>query len=109
MFQENFRELIDEQCDGSQKKLSLATGIATATINKWYNGVNEPNCKQLVALADYFEVSIDYLVGRSNDSGIVSVSSNLTEFEDGALTLLRKLTKVQQYQVVGYIQALLSA
>lgn len=41
------------------KELSIATGSVT----KWKNG-SIPNGETLVKLADYFNVSIDYLLGR---------------------------------------------
>ena len=30
-------------------------------------GEREPSFQKLIALADYFDVSLDYLVGRSDD------------------------------------------
>ncbi len=107
MFMTRLEELASEK-NVKLAELGRIIDIPSSTIYGWRNG-SQPTADKLKKLADYFEVSTDYLLGRSDDSGIVSVSSNLTEFEDGALTLLRKLTKVQQYQVVGYIQALLSA
>jgi len=64
MFRENLKYLIDEKCDGKQKVLSLGIQMPAATINKWFKGTTEPNCKQLIKLADYFGVTIDELVGR---------------------------------------------
>ena len=34
---------------------------------KYEYGTSEPNISTLIALADYFDVSLDYLVGRSDD------------------------------------------
>lgn len=55
-----------------QKKLSAyalanETGITPAAISQFENAKNYPHCNTLCALADYFDVSLDYLVGRSND------------------------------------------
>ncbi len=93
----------------SQEDLAVKVDTNARSIYRWETGINEIGSNFLMKLADYFEVSTDYLLGRSNDIGIVSVNSSLTEFEDGALTLLRKLNKAQQHQVVGYMQALLTA
>lgn len=41
--------------------------IGNDTIRKYERGEREPNIKTLIALADYFDVSIDYLVGRSDE------------------------------------------
>ncbi|MGR8823417.1 helix-turn-helix domain-containing protein [Leuconostoc citreum] len=47
-------------------EVSSVTGINRATLNRYENGNTEPNIKTLIKLADYFNVSIDYLVGRSD-------------------------------------------
>lgn len=46
---------------------SLAQGIKSnqKQISKWERGQIEPNIDALTRLADYFEVSVDYLIGRT--------------------------------------------
>ena len=51
----------------SRKELSERTGISTSTIESIEIGRREPGIKTLIALADYFDVSIDYLVGRTDE------------------------------------------
>ena len=41
------------------KTLNLSKGI----ISLWENGLREPGMSSLIALANFFDVSIDYLVG----------------------------------------------
>jgi len=43
-------------------------GVSERAFQHYEAGTREPNISQLIALADYFGVSLDYLVGRSNDS-----------------------------------------
>lgn len=43
------------------------TGIKRSTFSDYENDHTEPNIKTLISLADYFNVSIDYLVGRSDE------------------------------------------
>nr|DAS42799.1 MAG TPA: Repressor protein CI [Caudoviricetes sp.] len=38
------------------------TGIATATLSDWKNGISKPKTDKLVILADYFGVSINDLL-----------------------------------------------
>ena len=106
MFQTILRELIEEKCHGSQKELSVGINIPPATVNKWYNGISEPNCKQLIRLANYFECSIDYLVGREDYAGIVNIDNNLTDFQRRLLDIVNKLPRDDQFQVLGFAQAL---
>lgn len=51
----------------TQKQLAEALGITIRTVTHYENGSREPNIATLTALADYFDVSLDYLVGRSDD------------------------------------------
>ena len=48
------------------KDIQEQTGIKRSTYSDYENENTEPNIKTLIALADYFDVSIDYLVGRSD-------------------------------------------
>jgi transcriptional regulator with XRE-family HTH domain len=45
-------------------KVSKATGIATATLSDWKNGKSTPKLDKMQKIADYFGVSVDYLLGK---------------------------------------------
>ena len=51
----------------SQKELAEQFQVVNRTIRKWENGESDPSTAQLIALADYFGVSLDYLVGRTDE------------------------------------------
>ena len=51
----------------TQKQLALEIGASERGIQQYELGVRKPTYDKLIALADYFDVSLDYLVGRSND------------------------------------------
>ncbi len=51
----------------TQMKLSALTGINQALISKYERGGRVPPIEALIALADVFDVSIDYLVGRTDN------------------------------------------
>ena len=46
------------------KDLADYMNVSTQTIMNWENNIYEPDINNLVKLADFFDVSIDYLVGR---------------------------------------------
>ncbi|MBQ7918177.1 MAG: helix-turn-helix transcriptional regulator [Clostridia bacterium] len=48
----------------SQVKLAEAIGVSKGIVSMWETGQREPTLSSLVLLADYFGVSLDYLVGR---------------------------------------------
>lgn len=41
------------------------TGIAQSTLSDWKNGKSTPSTDKMSQLADYFEVSVDYLLGKT--------------------------------------------
>ena len=63
----NIGEIIKElrtERDLSQQKLAEAIGVSQKAIDYWERGVNEPKASYIVRLADFFEVTCDYLLGR---------------------------------------------
>ena len=63
---ERIKELMKEQ-NLNQVTLAKNTGLSQNTISAWVLGKKEPCISSLWTLADYFDIDIDYLVGRKND------------------------------------------
>ena len=63
---ERLKRLLDRE-DVSQQKLADDLSVRITTINRIVKGTGAPGMDLLVAIADYFEVSIDYLTGRKNE------------------------------------------
>lgn len=51
----------------TQKRAAEIAGIAERVYQSYEYGKVVPTATVLIALADYFDVSLDYLVGRSDD------------------------------------------
>ena len=49
------------------QQLGVAIGSTKATIGNLENSNKQPSLQMVIALADYFNVSLDYLTGRSDD------------------------------------------
>ncbi len=64
-FCERLKELRQEKKIG-QVELAREIGVSKGIISLWENGLREPTMSSLVAIAVYFGVSIDYLVGLEN-------------------------------------------
>lgn len=62
-FAERLKELRTEN-DLSQASLAKAIGVSQKAIDYWERGVNEPKATYIIALAKYFGVSYDYLLGQ---------------------------------------------
>lgn len=67
MYKEVFKvriKAIRDELGLSQVKVSADTGIHQSYLSKYENGTLEPNLEQLGILANYYEVSIDWLLGN---------------------------------------------
>lgn len=64
-FASNLRALRKEK-KFSQQKLASQVGVTQQCVSEWEKGKIEPTMSPLWRLADVFEVSIDYLIGRSD-------------------------------------------
>jgi len=49
----------------SQTKLGEALGVDQTTISQYERGVREPNIQTIKKICDFFGVSADYLLGRT--------------------------------------------
>ena len=61
-FSENLKELRLEKGVG-QVELAKMIGVSKGIISLWENGKREPTLSSLIALARFFDVSLDTLVG----------------------------------------------
>ena len=55
----------------SQLKLAMDLGLTQNSVSRYESGTREADYKTLIALADYFNVSIDYLLERTDSPVIV--------------------------------------
>ena len=51
----------------TQKELAKQIGLSERAYQHYESDTREPTLSNLIALADYFDVSLDYLVGRSDN------------------------------------------
>ena len=65
MFNERLKE-IRKSTKKTQKEVSMYLGIAERAYQNYEYGNREPNLDTLKKLADYFNVSTDYLLGCSD-------------------------------------------
>lgn len=90
--------LLDKQC-GRQNDLVKLLKVRATTVSEWKSGRREPSAAHYIKLADYFGVSLDYLIagkearaapvqqiiGNSNSNNVVTIAGdgtvNVTEWE----------------------------
>ncbi len=66
VFQERLRRL-RERRRVSRYVVSELCGLNRSAIRRYERGEREPGLKELVSIADYFEVSLDYLTGLTDN------------------------------------------
>lgn len=66
----------------SQANLAKIIGYSQGSVSQWELGTKEPTASALTALADCFCVSIDYLLCRENDIGVINIVYGKIEKHD---------------------------
>ena len=59
-----------EDLDLSQKDLAKTLNISQRTLSHYESGTRDISTETLLKVADYFDCSIDYLVGRTDNPKI---------------------------------------
>ena len=79
------------------QKVSQDTGISSGNISDWKSGRSAPTVDKLIILSNYFNVSIDYILGKEQKNS----SSELTENELTIIELFKELSETQQGELIG--------
>lgn len=88
---EIFERLLQKH-DLSAYKVSKATGVTQSTLSDWKRGRSTPKTDTMQKLADFFGVSVDYMMGRESDEpNAVDKENNPIVLDDEALELLEEL------------------
>ena len=78
----------------SQQQLANAIGVSQQSVNKYENQNVEPDIAVIIKMADYFSVSIDYLVGRNMSPDFVV--SSLSKEERNLFSKYKTLNKKEK-------------
>lgn len=93
----------------SQKELAKILNIANSTLSQYESDVRIPSDEIKILIADYFNVSVDYLLGRPNNPNEKSKADELEEdFPEGVSVLYRankNLTPEQKEMMLRMIKA----
>ena len=88
----------------SQSEVAKFLNISQSNYSKYERGEIEPDLSTLIKLADYFDVSIDYLLGHT-----VPYLINKSEFSNKQLNVIEELKTLDNDQcnsVVAYMKGL---
>ena len=114
LFAERIKEL-REEATLSQKELANKLNLSQSAITKLENNLREPTGTTLIAYADFFDVSLDYLVGREDygrsfeynlERREHKVLYPLSENEETLVTSFRKMSVFGQQSILIQVTAL---
>ena len=75
MFRPRLRELRENAGYKSQQAFADAFGVAQSTVGGWEAGKREPNYATTLKLANFFHVSVDYLLGQTDQKDMASTQT----------------------------------
>ena len=96
-----------EQRRLNQEGMALQLNVSQSTISAYEVGERTPDLETLIAIANFFNVSIDYLVGRSDIKQSIK-RSDLTPDELKHLHAYRQIKSLDREKVKAYLDGLLS-
>lgn len=107
---ERFEELCKEK-GVTAYRVSKDTGITTATLSNWKGGRYTPKASKLKLIADYFGVSVDYIL--NGDSPVFDYEEEETEEYNREMhrliALLRNADAESLRTLTAYIEGYLAA
>lgn len=75
----------------SQKELAHILNVSTGTVGNWETGTREPDFSMTIKIADYFNVSLDTLLGRERRFDKFLTSEITSSSEKELITAFRKI------------------
>lgn len=61
----------------TQNELAKKLNVTGQTLLNWENGIYEPKIHQLIQLADFFGVTVDYLIERNSKNEVETICKRL--------------------------------
>lgn len=99
-----FKDRLNQEMDGKKctaTELAKELGISRQAVDNYRNGISDPPLSKLIQIADYFDVSVDWLLGRDGavktmDADIAAAvrCTGLTENAIKKLVELKKETQI---------------
>lgn len=106
MFDDRLKQLRLEK-NISMRQVSIALGMPYTTYVGYEKNEREPNSEALVLIANYFNVSVDYLIGRSDNRNLPAESNepaNNTNIVDlYSIKNIEPLPKMKKVPLLGTI------
>ena len=83
----------------TQEEVADAVGCSVSAYSRYESGAREPSLDMLAALADYFDVSADYLLGRKPIE-----SAGLSDYEINLIIASREVPNYVREDVLLFMR-----
>lgn len=98
----------------TQEQLAEALGVSVGAVYKWEAGLSIPEIKLIMEISDFFEVSVDMLLGYEQQNGNVEKRIQRIkkcivkkDFEEGVVEIQKALKKYPNHFDVVYVGGML--
>lgn len=105
-FADRLRDLRQDH-DMQQTQLAEMLNLKSSAISKYEKNITQPSIDTLIKLSHIFDVTIDYLVGISDEEKPHAI--NISPFESNIILRFRKLNYENQIRIDERINLLLEA
>ena len=105
VFSRRLRSLIEEK-NISKQKLADEIGVSRQAISQYCDGSTVPNADKLLKIAEYFNVSLDYLVGKTEaktDNKDVKFICDYTGLNEKAIEILNKIHVIYKLDFLSFL------
>lgn len=94
----------------SQKELAEKLGVSPTNIYNYEIGRTQPSIEWLIKIADFFDVSVDYLIERTDDFGNFKKSDvEIDKTTQRLLKILSTFNERQKERVLAYAEGVLES
>ena len=101
----NRMKLLREQHNLSQTDLARILNISRQSYNFYENEKRDPDTEMLIRIADFFNVSLDYLLGRTNDPSPLT-QEKTPSYQEEVIQELEDITPEMASEVRQFISYL---
>lgn len=92
-----------------QKEFAMYLHVSVSTVSNYENNVHQPDIPTLIKIADYFDVSVDYLLGRTQYSFPISYleTQKISQFSIASLfSSILQLSESSKTDLLKYLRLL---
>ena len=80
----------------TQEELAAVLGVTAAAVSKWENNYTLPDILMLCAIADQFQVTTDYLLGRDKQDRVAAIAADTAELGQKITQIAKKYGIITQ-------------